>query len=73
MACTAKAVHEYFDKNAPQSSLRAEMAMSLHQDEDLQNFEPSNKVIAPTIFMDFKDDMSSAIEEVKLGVAHYKE
>ena len=73
MGCMTKAVYEYYDRNPPQPSMRAETAISVHQEEDLYNFEPSNKIVGPPIIMDWKDDLHSAVEEAKRAMAPMKD
>ena len=47
------------------------MAMSVHTNENLYNFEPSNKIAGPTLVTEFKDDIPSAIAEFKEKVSPY--
>ena len=46
--------------------------MSCHLDEDLDNFEPSNRFIAEEIIMDCKKDLPGAIKETKRALAPWK-
>ena len=69
LTCVAIAVKKYHgttgDGRVPQSNLRCESAISTHVKENLDSFEPSNKFTAGNVYMDFKGDLTSAVDETK--------
>ena len=41
------------------------MAMSVHTNEDLYNFEPSNRITAPTFLLKLEDDLLTQLADYK--------
>jgi len=72
LTCVAMAIKKYHettgDGKVPQSTLRCESAISTHVKENLDRFEPYNKLTAGNVYMDFKDDLASAIDETMKGL-----
>ena len=73
LTCVAIAVKKYYettgDGTVPQSNLRCETAISTHIKENLDRFEPYNRITAGNVYMDFKEDLPSAIAETKKCIA----
>ena len=67
-----RAIQQYYGDKMPQPNIRCETAMSCHVEEDLENFEPSNRLIAEEIFMDCKDELSASVIETKRALAPWK-
>ena len=61
------------DGKVPQSNLRMETAASTHVKENLDNFEPYNKIIANDIYPDFKDDLNSTCDETRKCIKTWKD
>ena len=73
LTCVAIAVKKYYettdDGTVPQPNLRCENAISTHIKENLDRFEPYNRITAGNVYMDFKEDLPSAIAETKKCIA----
>jgi len=77
ITCVTLAVKKYHettgDGTLPQPNLRMETAISTHVTENLDSFEPGNKITANDIYPDFKDDLNSTCDETRKCIEPWKD